>query len=129
MLTAEVTLLLPALCDPVVMGEQRRLGLRPGKRTAVLVGAILILAIAAGAVLLPRGPSLSSAEALLLQAPVNDEPGSAIVTCRHTGLFDLLGNEDDCTIRYASGHLYRCRVQPPRDAAGISASCGGPFRH
>jgi hypothetical protein len=66
-----------------------------------------------GALFLPLGPSLTAAEAMLLQAPLDSERGSAIVRCSHYGLSGLLGEQDNYTIRYASGDLYRCRVRPP----------------
>jgi hypothetical protein len=88
----------------------------------------LIMIVMLGVAFLPRGPSLTDAESLLLAAPMNNTPGNAFVTCHHTGFLGLLGDQDKCTLRYSSGPVFRCPVVPGEDSVGPAASCDGPFR-
>jgi hypothetical protein len=100
---------------------------RPPKRAAMVICGLALIVLFAF-VMLPRGPSLRDAEAGLLEAPMDNTPGKAFVTCRHTGFLGLLGEEDRCTLRYSSGPVFHCRVVPPQDSAGIRMTCDGPFR-
>jgi hypothetical protein len=56
----------------------------------MIFGAIVVVLVVVVALFGPRAPSVTAAMALLLQAPVNSEHGSAIVRCSRPGLFGLL---------------------------------------
>jgi hypothetical protein len=93
-------------------------------RSAAAIAVAVILVAFAIEIFLVPSVSPQTAEHALLSPPFSfaGEHGQPIARCHRTGLFSL-GSDDQCTLTFASGDVYRCTVSPPQDQAGIDSSC------